>query len=150
MLVAANFNSPGQIVLSGQVEAVEAAEALARERGAKRAIRLAVSGGFHSPLMEPAARKLAEELKATAVTEPRVPLVSNVSARFVNTAGEVRDLLALQLTSPVLWEDSMRFMIGEGMTEAVEVGPGRVLSGLLAKTDRAVATNNVGSLADLA
>jgi len=148
-LVAANFNCPGQIVLSGTTEAVGRAEVMAKERGAKRAIRLVVSGAFHSPLMDPAAEKLKAELAATNIVPPAVPLVSNVSARYVTTAEEVRDFLALQLTSPVLWEDSMRFMIAEGMTEAVEVGPGRVLSGLLAKTDRDVAVANIGSLADL-
>lgn len=148
-LVAANFNCPGQIVLSGRTEAVERAEVLAKERGAKRAIRLVVSGAFHSPLMEPAAEKLKAELAGMNIVPPVVPLVSNVSAKYVTGAEEVRDFLALQLTSPVLWEDSMRFLIAEGMTEAVEVGPGRVLSGLLAKTDRDVAVGNIGSLADL-
>ena len=148
-LVAANFNSPGQIVLSGTVPAIEAAEALAKERGARRAIRLAVSGAFHSPLMEPAADKLRAELARTRIEAPALPLVSNVTARFVRSADEARDLLSRQLTSSVLWEDSMRFMIAEGVTEAVEVGPGRVLTGLLAKTDRNVATTNIGSLADL-
>ena len=149
VLVAANFNSPGQIVLSGSLPAIEAAEGLARQRGARRVVRLAVSGAFHSPLMQPAADQLAAELRRTEVAAPRVPLVSNVTARYVTTAAEVRELLARQLTSPVLWEDSMRFMIAEGMTEALEVGPGRVLSGLLAKTDPSIATQNVGVLADL-
>ena len=148
-LVAANFNSPGQIVLSGSPAAVDCAEALARERGARRAVKLAVSGAFHSPLMEPAAEKLAAELRRTPVEKPGVPVVTNVSARYATTADEVRDLLTLQLTSPVLWVDAMRFMAAEGMTEAVEVGPGRVLCGLLAKTDRDVATKNIGSLDDL-
>jgi len=148
-LVAANFNSPGQIVLSGSVAAIDAAEAEAKSRGAKRAVRLAVSGAFHSPLMEPAAARLRAELARTAIQAPVIPLVSNVTAGYVTTADEVRDLLSRQLTSPVLWEDSMRFMIGEGMTEAVEVGPGRVLAGLLAKIGRNVAAKNIGSLADL-
>jgi len=149
VLVAANFNSPGQVVLSGADGAVDRAAQVARERGARRAVRLPVSGAFHSPLMEPAREKLAAELGRTAIKAPRVPLVSNVSARYVTTAEEVRELLSKQLTCPVLWEDSMRFMIAEGMAEALEVGPGRVLSGLLAKTDRAVSVRNVGSAADL-
>ncbi len=148
-LVAANFNSPGQIVLSGSTDAIGHAELIARERGAKRAIRLAVSGAFHSPLMEPAANKLAAELKRTDIKPPLVPLVSNVSAKYVSSAEEVRELLSLQLTHPVMWEDSMRFMIAEGMTHAVEIGPGRTLSGLLAKTDKNIITNNIGTLADL-
>ena len=130
--------------MSGSVDAVERAAEMAKERGAKRAIRLAVSGAFHSPLMQPAADKLRAELEKTEIRDPKVPLVANVSAKYVATAEEARDLLALQLTSSVLWEDSMRLMIADGMTEAVEVGPGRVLSGLLARIDRSVATRNVG------
>ncbi len=148
-LVSANFNSPGQIVLSGTKKAIGCAEAAARERGARRTVRLAVGGAFHSPLMDSAAEKLAEELKHTEIKDPKVPVVSNVSARCVTGPEEIRDLLALQLTSPVLWEDSMRFMISSGMSEALEVGPGRVLCGLLAKTDKNLTTKNVGSLADL-
>jgi len=149
VLVAANFNSPAQTVLSGSKEAVECAAAQAAERGAKRAVPLAVSGAFHSPLMEPAAERLRTELKAIKIRAPKVPLVSNVSAKYVTSGDEVRDLLALQLTHPVLWVDSMQFMIAEGMTEAAEVGPGRVLAGLLARTDRAVSVRNVRSVADL-
>jgi [acyl-carrier-protein] S-malonyltransferase len=149
VLVAANFNSPQQVVLSGAPEAVECAAEMARERGAKRVVRLAVTGAFHSPMMQPAADKLAAELAETEFREPTIPLVSNVSARYVSGPDEVRDLLALQLTSPVLWEDSMRFMVSEGMTEAIEVGPGRVLAGLLARTDRSVAVRNVRSTGDL-
>ena len=144
VLVAANFNSPGQVVLSGTVGAVERAAEIAKERGARRVIRLAVSGAFHSPLMQPAADKLRAELEKIEVRDPKVPLVANVSAKYVATGEEARDLLALQLTSSVLWEDSMRLMVADGMTEAVEVGPGRVLSGLLARIDRSVVTRNVG------
>ncbi len=149
VLVAANFNSPGQIVLSGSVEAVDRAATLAKDRGAKRAIKLAVSGAFHSPLMQPAAEKLRSELERTAIADPKVPVVSNVSARYIGSAAEARELLARQLTSPVLWEDSMRFLVAQGMTEAIEVGPGRVLAGLMARTDRNVVVKNVESVADL-
>ena len=148
-LVAANFNSPGQIVLSGTAEAIAAAAEIAKERNAKRVIPLTVSGAFHSPLMDPAAEKLKSELAGIEIKDPAVPVVSNVAAKYVRSADEIRDLLALQLTSSVLWEDSMRFMISEGMTEAMEVGPGRVLAGLLAKTDRSVTVRNIGELADL-
>lgn len=149
VLVAANFNSLRQVVLSGEVDAVECAERVAKEKGARRAVRLPVSGAFHSPLMGSAADRLRAELERTPIREPAVPVVSNVSAKPVGTSEEIRDLLALQLTSPVLWVGSMQYMIGQGMTEAVEVGPGRVLSGLLARTDRSVATRNVQSAADL-
>ncbi len=148
-LVAANFNSPGQIVLSGTADAIAAAADAANERNAKRVIPLTVSGAFHSPLMEPAAEKLKAELAGIEIKDPVVPVVSNAAAKCVRSADEIRDLLVLQLTSSVLWEDSMRLMISEGMTEATEVGPGRVLCGLLAKTDRAVATRNIRALADL-
>jgi len=149
VLVAANFNSPGQIVLSGTRDAIDAAAQAATERNAKRVIPLTVSGAFHSPLMEPAAEKLKAELAGIEIKSPAVPVVSNVAAKYVGTADEIRDLLVRQLTSSVMWEDSMRFMISEGMTEAVEVGPGRVLSGLLAKTDRSVSARNVAALTDL-
>jgi len=149
VLVAANFNSPGQIVLSGTRDAIDAAAQAATERNAKRVIPLTVSGAFHSPLMEPAAEKLKAELAAIEIKSPAVPVVSNVAAKYVGAADEIRDLLVRQLTSSVMWEDSMRFMISEGMTEALEVGPGRVLSGLLAKTDRSVSARNVAALTDL-
>lgn len=149
-IVAANFNSPGQIVLSGTVEAITAAEQIAKDKGCRRAIRLVVSGAFHSPLMEPAAEKLRAELARTEIADPQVPLVSNVTAKFVKTAAEVRELLSKQLTSSVLWEDSMVFMAQNGMQEAVEFGPGRVLSGLLAKTVKDIPATGVGSMADLA
>ena len=148
-LVAANFNCPGQIVLSGTEGAIDAAAEAATEQGAKRAIKLVVSAAFHSPLMEPAVERLKAELERVEIRAPRVPVISNVSARPARTVEEIRDLLPLQLTSPVLWEDSIRYMIGEGMTEAIEAGPGRVLSGLLAKTDKGVSARNVGSLGDL-
>lgn len=149
VLVAANFNSPGQIVLSGTKDAIDAAAQAATKRNAKRVIPLTVSGAFHSPLMEPAAEKLKAELAAVEIKSPAVPVVSNVAAKYVGTADEIRDLLVRQLTNSVMWEDSMRFMISEGMTDAVEVGPGRVLSGLLAKTDRSVSVRNVAALTDL-
>jgi [acyl-carrier-protein] S-malonyltransferase len=149
LLVVANFNAPGQNVLSGTVDAIDWAAEVAAERGARRAIKLAVSGAFHSPLMESAAEKLKAELAGIEINDPVVPLVSNVSAKVVSSGEEARDLLALQLTSSVLWEDSMRSMAADGMAEATEVGPGSVLKGLLGKTDAGVAVSNVGALTDL-
>ena len=149
VLVAANFNSPAQVVLSGSLEAVECAGKLAAKKGAKRVIALAVSGAFHSPLMEPAEKGLRAELAKVEFRTPTTPVISNVSARPVGSADEIRDLLALQLTSPVLWVNSMQRMIKDGMSRAIEVGPGRVLSGLLARTDRSVATQNVQSADDV-
>ena len=145
----ANFNSTGQIVISGKKEAVEKAGAACKEAGAKRAIPLPVSAPFHCPLMQPAADKLKAELGKIEIKDAEIPVCANVTANYVTSASEIKELLVKQVTAPVLWEDSMRFMIAEGMTEAVEVGPGRVLSGLLAKTDKNVATRNIGTPADL-
>jgi [acyl-carrier-protein] S-malonyltransferase len=148
-LVVANFNAPGQNVLSGSVEAIDWAASAAPEQGARRAIKLAVSGAFHSPLMGPAAEKLKDALAKTEMHDPQTPVISNVSAKPVASGEEARDMLALQLTNSVLWDDSVRWMVAQGVTEAMEVGPGNVLKGLLGKIDGDVAVSNVGTLADL-
>ena len=138
-VVAANDNAPGQIVISGDVEAVKRACEIAKARGARRAIGLPVSGAFHSPLMRPAADELAGVLDAVELHDPRCPIVSNVDAREVRTAGEVRAALQRQLTEPVRWHDSMRLMIGQKPDDFVEVGTGRVLCGLLRSIEPAMA-----------
>jgi [acyl-carrier-protein] S-malonyltransferase len=148
-LVVANFNAPGQNVLSGSFEAIDWAASAAPEQGARRAIKLAVSGAFHSPLMGPAAEKLKDALAKTEMHDPQTPVISNVSAKPVASGEEARDMLALQLTNSVLWDDSVRWMVAQGVTEAMEVGPGNVLKGLLGKIDGDVAVSNVGTLADL-
>ena len=130
-VVAANFNAPGQIVISGDVEAVRRACAIAKEKGAIRAIMLPVSGAFHSPLMKPAAEKLAAAIDAVTVHDPRCPILSNVEAGEVRTADGVRSALKRQLTHPVLWESSMRLLLGTKPDQVVELGTGRVLCGLL-------------------
>jgi [acyl-carrier-protein] S-malonyltransferase len=127
----ANLNAPGQVVVSGEVAAVEKACEIARERGARRAIRLEVSGAFHSPLMESAAAGLAAALDAVTFREPRCPVVANVSAQPVARADALRESLRRQLLGAVRWEESMRYLVGQSPQAFVEVGTGKVLRGLL-------------------
>ena len=134
----ANRNAPGQIVLSGELAALDAVEASAADHGVRRAIRLSVAGGFHSECMRPAAQRLAAALEGVSMASPNVPVISNVTAKPVSGPEEVKALLAQQVCSPVLWEDSVRWMISEGMTTFLEPSPGRVLSGILRKIDRDV------------
>lgn len=138
VVVPANLNSPGQVVISGEVAAVEAAMARAVARGAKKVVSLPVSGAFHSPLMEPAAEGLAAALSSVPLRDALVPVVANCSAQPVTPAGEIRASLARQLTSPVRWEESMRWLIAHAGPDFVELGPGRVLKGLARSIDRAV------------
>jgi len=145
----ANFNCPGQIVISGEAKAVEKAAAIAVELGAKRAVPLAVSAPFHCSLMAPAAEKLKAELEKVEVHEMKVPVVANVNAEIVPSAEYVKESLYKQVSSPVLWEDSVRTMIGNGVDTFVEIGPGKVLSGFIKKIDRNVRTLNVEDIASL-
>jgi [acyl-carrier-protein] S-malonyltransferase len=147
--VAANYNSPGQIVISGDVAAVERAVELARAAGARRAVRLNVSGAFHSPLMRVAEAGLAEQLERAAISRPGFPVVSNVTAQPVTEPAEVRRLLILQLTSPVRWTGCMQTMLAAGATRFVELGPGSVLTGLLRRIDRAAAATAIGTAAEV-
>lgn len=140
-VVAANYNCPGQIVISGEIEAVEAACAKALEAGAKRALRLSVGGAFHSPLMEPARQELAAAIEATEFSIPRVPVYQNVDAKPHTDPAEIKANLVAQLTAPVRWTRSVQNMIADGATEFIEVGPGKVLRGLVGKIDRSVATD---------
>lgn len=134
----ANFNSPGQVVISGNKVAVEEASRLCKEAGAKRIIPLQVSAPFHCTLMQSAADKLKTELDKIEIKDAQIPIVANVTADYVSKGVEIRALLIKQVTSPVLWEDSIKKMIGDGITSFVEVGPGKVLSGLIKKIDRNV------------
>ncbi|HEV2104307.1 MAG TPA: ACP S-malonyltransferase [Candidatus Eisenbacteria bacterium] len=143
VVCAANLNAPGQVVISGEPAAVERAGERAKARGAKRAIRLEVSGAFHSPLMAPAAEGLAAALDATAFHDPRCPVVANAWARPVRRADEVRSALRAQLLAPVRWEESLRLLLAEGLDGFVELGPGRVLRGLLRTLAPAAASWNV-------
>jgi [acyl-carrier-protein] S-malonyltransferase len=146
VLVIANFNCPGQHVISGAIPAVERASSLAESRGAMKVVRLKVDGAFHSPLMQPAAEKLAAELESTEIHEPQLPVVANLSARLVTEPDEIRRLLIEQLTGSVLWEESMRLLLARGPTSFVEIGPGRVLTGLMRRIDRKAPTQTVGDM----
>jgi [acyl-carrier-protein] S-malonyltransferase len=131
VVVPANYNAPGQIVISGEVPAVEAASALLKQRGARRVVPLAVSGAFHSPLMEPAAAVLKGVLELTDVHEPRLPVVANVTADYVRTAADVRQSLAAQVAGPVRWVETVERLAGDGYAVFIECGPGNVLAGLI-------------------
>jgi [acyl-carrier-protein] S-malonyltransferase len=148
--VPANYNAPGQIVISGDVRAVEAALLLAKEAGARRAVRLNVSGAFHSPLMEEAEAGLAAQLETVAMSDPGYPVVSNVTAQPVTSAADASRLLVRQLTSPVRWTDSVRTMLGLGVTTFLEIGPGSVLTGLLRRIDREARARTVGTAEEAA
>ena len=139
----ANDNAPGQIVLSGHAEAVDRAIALAPSHGARRAIRLPVSAPFHSPLMAPAADAMAEALEAIAFAPPRIPLIGNVSASATRDPGDIKRGLVAQTTAMVRWRESILFMKEKEIEEVVEIGAGRVLSGLVKRIDREIATRPV-------
>jgi len=143
VIVPANLNAPGQVVLSGDRAAVEEAAQRAGEFGAKRVVMLEVSGAFHSPLMEPAARGLAAELERTAFREPRCPVVANVSAAPLRHATEIREALQRQLLGSVRWEESMRRLLDLGAEGFVEIGTGRTLRGLLRSIERSAMSWNV-------
>lgn len=135
-VVAANYNCPGQLVISGSVDAVEKACEMLRERGAKRAMILPVGGAFHSPLMEPARKKLASAIEATRFNNPICPVYQNVTTFAVTDPEAIKENLVFQLTAPVKWTQSVQNMINDGATHFIEVGPGKVLQGLVKKIDR--------------
>ena len=141
VVVCANYNCPGQIVISGEIEAVDAACAKMLEAGAKRALKLKVGGAFHSPCMEPARAELAEAIASTPVHEPICPVYQNVDALPHTDPAEIKANLVAQLTAPVRWTQTVRNMIADGATEFIEIGPGKVLQGLVAKIDKTVATS---------
>ncbi len=141
-VVAANFNSPGQIVVSGEPGAVEAAMKIAREQGAKIAVKLPVSGAFHSPLMREAGREMASLIEAAPFQDARVPVYSNTSAKAATRAQELKLALTPQMTGAVLWSQSVQNMISDGAVQFVELGPGNVLTGLVKRIDKGVAVEN--------
>ncbi|MEJ6776628.1 MAG: ACP S-malonyltransferase [Crocinitomicaceae bacterium] len=136
IVVAANYNCPGQLVISGSISAIEAACSKLIEAGARRALVLPVGGAFHSPLMEPAREKLATAIDTTEFSTPVCPVYQNVVARAVSDPSEIKKNLMAQLTAPVRWTQTMQKMIADGATEVIEVGPGKVLQGLFKKVDR--------------
>jgi [acyl-carrier-protein] S-malonyltransferase len=141
IVVAANYNCPGQLVISGEIEAVEKGCEILKEKGAKMAVILPVGGAFHSPMMEPAREELAAAIEATTFNKPTCAVYQNVTANAVTNPDEIKKNLMIQLTAPVKWTQSMQQMITDGATEFIEVGPGKVLQGLMRKIDRSVAVS---------
>ena len=144
-VVPANYNAPGQLVISGDVPSVQLAMSLAKENGAKKAVQLNVSGAFHSPLMAPAEAGLRVQLDDVELTTPKFPVVSNVTAEPVTDVVAARRLLIEQLTSPVRWTACVRTMIAGGVTELIELGPGSVLTGLMKRIDRSASARSLGT-----
>ncbi len=145
----ANLNCPGQIVISGQLAALEKAGELAQASGARRVIPLKVSGAFHSSLMAPAAQKLAKALKEAEFHQPKIPVISNVTAAEESTPQEIKDNLARQVASGTRWEDSINFISSCGIRKFIEIGPGKVLKGLLRKIDPQLTVYNIETVEDL-
>ena len=138
IVVPANYNCPGQVVISGTETGVYKAMEVLAEKGARRTVKLSVGGAFHSPLMEPAREELSKAIATTSFNKPSCPVYQNVTARPVTDPGEIRKNLIDQLTSPVLWTQTVQHMIADGITKFVEAGPGKVLQGLIRKIDRSV------------
>lgn len=145
----ANYNCPGQIVITGELTALEKAGAALKTAGAKRVLPLKVSGPFHSSLMEPAASKLKQELLKVTISDLRIPYISNVTAQKVTEKQEITALLCEGIHSSVHWEQSVRYMIGQGIDTFVEIGPGRTLAGFMKKIDPTVAVKNVAVWEDV-
>lgn len=145
----ANYNCPGQIVISGEKAAVEEACEKLKAAGAKRAVMLNVSGPFHSGMLTAAGEKLGQVLSQVDLHEPRIPYVANVTARYVKSAGEVKELLTRQVSSSVRWQQSVEAMIGDGVDTFIEIGPGKTLAGFMRKISRDVKTLNVEKLEDV-
>ena len=149
-IVPANYNCPGQLVISGTNEGIDKAIARFTEMGAKRALKLSVSGGFHSPMMEPARAELEKAINEVSFSAPVCPVYQNVTASPVTDPAEIKKNLVAQLTSPVRWTQTIQNMIANGLTEIVEVGPGAVLQGLMRKINRDIAASAAQSLIEQA
>jgi len=144
IVVPANYNCPGQIVISGSIKGIEEACALLKAAGAKRALVLPVGGAFHSPLMQPAKEELSEAIENTKFDTPFCPVYQNVVAKAVTDPAEIKSNLIAQLTGPVRWTQTVEQMIADGATEFTECGPGKVLQGLVAKINKEVTLNGIG------
>jgi [acyl-carrier-protein] S-malonyltransferase len=142
IVVAANYNCPGQLVISGAVDAINDACEQLKEAGARRALVLPVGGAFHSPLMEPARAELAQAIEATTFNTPACPIYQNVTASAITNPDEIKGNLVAQLTAPVRWTQTMQQMIDDGVSSFTEVGPGKVLQGLVKKVDRQMPTES--------
>jgi [acyl-carrier-protein] S-malonyltransferase len=145
----ANINSPGQIVISGGAKQIEEAIKAAEAAGAKKVILLEVSGAFHSSFMKGASQRLAEELGKITIRDNKIPVISNVTAQPVMSVAEIKDCLIKQVSSSVLWEDSMRYICAQGVTEFIEFGPGKVLKGLLRRINESAVCRNIEKKEDL-
>lgn len=144
----ANYNCPGQIVITGESEAVAKAGEACSKAGAKRVVPLKVSGPFHSKMLEGAGEKLAKELEQVTVSMPQIPYLSNVTADYVTDSEPVKSLLERQVSSPVRWQQSVERMIADGVEEFVEIGPGKTLSGFMRKINRDVSVSNIDTMDD--
>lgn len=144
VVVPANYNCPGQIVISGSISGIDKACILLKEAGAKRALVLPVGGAFHSPLMQPAKEELSEAIESTTFNRPFCPVYQNVVARAVSDPAEIKANLIAQLTGPVRWTQTIEQMIADGATEFTECGPGKVLQGLVSKINREVMVDGIG------
>jgi len=145
VVVAANYNCPGQLVISGSIDGIDKACEMLTARGAKRALKLVVGGAFHSPLMEPAREELAAAIKSTHFNQPVCPVYQNVNARPVSDPALIRENLVAQLTAPVRWTQTVQNMIADGAISFTEIGPGKVLQGLVKKIDKNVEVAGVES-----
>ena len=145
VVVAANYNCPGQLVISGSMKGIDKACEILTEKGARRALKLPVGGAFHSPFMEPAREELAAAIEATNFKDAICPVYQNVNAKPVTKATEIKENLIAQLTAPVKWTQIVQNMLNDGITSFTEVGPGSVLQGLIKKVDRKIETSGVSS-----
>ena len=145
----ANYNAPGQIVISGEQKALAMAMELAKARGAKKAMPLSVSGAFHSPVMQPAAVGLAQAIESTSVQDTQIPLISNIYATPLTTAKAIREELAQQIVAPVQWIRSIEYLVNAGVNTFIEFGPGQALTGMVKRIAKGTTLLNVSSGADL-
>ncbi len=145
----ANYNSPGQLVISGSISGIDKAMELLKQKGVRIVKKLPVSGAFHSPLMQYAQDEIGAVLESTPISDAAFPVYVNVSAQPVTDAATIRSMLLQQITSPVLWEQSMRNMVANGVTEMIEVGPGNVLQGLIKRIEPSVASKGIGTHGEL-
>jgi len=149
VVVAANYNCPGQLVISGSFAGIDKACEMLTEKGAKRAIKLPVGGAFHSPLMEPAKEELAAAIESTEIKSPVCPVYQNVDALPHTDPAEIKNNLVAQLTAPVRWTQTVQNMIKDGVSSYSELGPGKVLQGLVKKVDRKMPTEGFSTLEDI-
>ncbi|HHT9112862.1 MAG TPA: ACP S-malonyltransferase [Candidatus Wunengus sp. YC65] len=146
IICAANYNSPGQVVISGEKTVLEKASLLAKERGARMILPLKVDGAFHSDLMSSASSKLSRELESTPISKPNIPVVANIHAHYVQEPGEIKASLAKQLNSPVRWHQSVSMLIRDGFNHFYEIGPGKSLSGLMKRIDSTQEIKNIDTV----